>query len=73
MDNEIDISLLPLVDKPGLIFIGKSAIIGIKTTLKSIDAKREIKNIVKSKVKYVELSTDSQFYKIYVKSFPLNT
>jgi len=70
-DNAISIGLLPPVDKTKVIFIGESAIVGAKMALKSVRARKEAKSIVKNKVKYVELSADPEFYKIYTRAIPL--
>ncbi|RLF23461.1 MAG: ferredoxin [Thermoprotei archaeon] len=72
VDNAISIGLLPPVDRAKVIFIGESAIIGARMALKSTEARRKAEDVVRNKVKYVELSADPEFRRIYIQSIPLN-
>lgn len=71
VDNAIKIGLLPNIEKNRIVFIGESSIVGAKIFLKSKDARRELNEVVKSKVKYVELSIDPEFREVYYQSINL--
>ena len=68
VDNAIEVGLLPPISKERIIFVGESAIVGAKIALKSSEARREIEDVIESKVKYIELSADPEFRDVYVKS-----
>lgn len=72
VDNAIQIGLLPPVSREKVTFIGESAIVGAKIALKSIEARREIEEAVETIVKYVELSVDPGFRKVYFESMRIH-
>ena len=67
VDNAIEVELLPPVNKERVIFVGESAIAGAKIALKSLKARREVEEVVKTRVKYIELSADPEFREVYTK------
>ena len=71
-DNAVEIGLLPSVSRDRITFIGESAVVGAKIALKSSKAREEVEEVVKSKVKYVELSADPEFHEVYVKSLRIS-
>ncbi|MEM3346548.1 MAG: ASKHA domain-containing protein [Desulfurococcaceae archaeon] len=71
IDNAIEIGLLPRIDTGRVVFVGECAIVGAKMALKSTEARREVEELVKTKVKYVELSADPEFRKEYLRSLGL--
>jgi len=71
-DNAVEIGLLPSVSRDRITFIGESAVVGAKIALKSSKAREEVEEVVKSKVKYVELSADPEFHEVCVKSLRIS-
>ncbi|MEM2085919.1 MAG: ASKHA domain-containing protein [Archaeoglobaceae archaeon] len=68
LENARIIGLLP---KNGeVIFAGDSAVSGAKIALKSVKQRDEIKRVAK-KVEYVELSTERDFQRVYLRAIPL--
>jgi len=71
-DNAVEIGLLPSVSRDRITFIGESAVVGAKIALKSSKAREEVEEVVRGKVKYVELSADPEFREVYVKSLRIS-
>ncbi|MEM4945666.1 MAG: ASKHA domain-containing protein, partial [Archaeoglobaceae archaeon] len=68
LENARIIGLLP---KNGeVIFAGDSAVSGAKIALKSVKQRDEIERVAK-KVEYVELSTERDFQRVYLRAIPL--
>ncbi|MGC8983253.1 MAG: ASKHA domain-containing protein [Desulfurococcaceae archaeon] len=71
VDSAIELGLIPPVEKSRVVFVGESAIVGAKVALKSIDARREVEEFARERVKYVELSADPLFKKAFTESMRL--
>jgi len=67
IENAITIGLIPRVDINRIIFVGNTAISGAKLALKSIKIRKESEELAR-KVKYIELSIDPLFRKIFTEN-----
>ncbi|ADM28412.1 ferredoxin [Ignisphaera aggregans DSM 17230] len=70
IENAIAIGLIPKVDTNKIVFVGNTAISGAKLALKSIKIRREAEELTR-KVKYIELSIDPLFRKIFTENLSL--
>lgn len=68
LENARIIGLLP--QNGEVIFAGDSAVSGAKIALKSVREREEIERVVK-RVEYVELSTERDFQRTYLRAIPL--
>ncbi|MFN3268293.1 MAG: ASKHA domain-containing protein, partial [Zestosphaera sp.] len=66
-ENAATIGLIPKVWVSKTSFVGNTAISGAKLILKSSEARRKAEEIAQ-KTKYVEISADKEFTKIYVEN-----
>ena len=72
IENAATIGLIPSVWIGKTVFVGNTAISGAKLILKSGKARRKAEKIAR-KIKYVEISADKEFTKIYVRNLFLPT
>lgn len=67
VENAATIGLIPEVWVSKTVFVGNTAISGAKLILKSSEARKKAEEIAQ-KAKYVEISAEKEFTKIYVKN-----
>ncbi len=67
IENAMTIGLIPRVDINKIVFVGNTAISGAKLALKSVRIRREAEELAR-RVKYIELSIDPLFRKVFTEN-----
>ncbi len=67
IENAITIGLIPRVNINKIVFVGNAAISGAKLALKSVKIRKEAEELAR-RVKYIELSIDPLFRKVFTEN-----